>query len=139
MPSSSEVPELRVVDVIAQRLARETRFAFGVPGGEVLSLIDAIRLAGTRFVLARHESSAGFMAEGALRSDRWTLGRGDTPGRGDTLGVLVATLGPGVANTVNVVSHAQQSRQPLVVLTGCVAAADAGTYTHQVFDHVSVP
>ncbi len=133
MPSSSEVREIRVVDVIAQRLARETRFAFGVPGGEVLSLIDALRLAGTRFVLARHESSAGFMAEGALRSDRWKGAEG-----GDALGVLVATLGPGVANCVNVVSHAQQSRQPLVVLTGCVAAADAGTYTHQVFDHVSV-
>jgi acetolactate synthase-1/2/3 large subunit len=51
------------------------------------------------------------------------------------LPVLVATLGPGVANAVNVVANAAQDRVPLVFLTGCVDAADAETYTHQVFDH----
>ena len=49
--------------------------------------------------------------------------------------VLVATLGPGVANAVNVVANAMQDRVPLIFLTGCVDAAEAETYTHQVFDH----
>ncbi|MFT5355597.1 MAG: acetolactate synthase-1/2/3 large subunit [Polyangiales bacterium] len=115
----------RVADVIAERLAHECSFAFGVPGGEVLTLIDALRIAGIRFVLSRHETSAGFMAEGTQR----VLGG---------VGVLVATLGPGVANTVNIVSHAQQARRPLIVLTGCASAGDRGSYTHQIFDHRAV-
>jgi acetolactate synthase-1/2/3 large subunit len=51
------------------------------------------------------------------------------------LPVLVATLGPGVANATNVVANAAQDRVPLIFLTGCVDAADAETYTHQIFDH----
>ena len=50
-------------------------------------------------------------------------------------GILVATLGPGVANAVNVVTNAFQDRVPLIFLTGCVDAEEAMTYTHQVFDH----
>ncbi|MBY0613691.1 MAG: thiamine pyrophosphate-binding protein, partial [Beijerinckiaceae bacterium] len=49
--------------------------------------------------------------------------------------VLVATIGPGVANCVNVVANAHQDRVPMIVLTGRVDAAEAETYTHQVFDH----
>lgn len=116
---------MRVADVIAQRLARFTRFAFGVPGGEVLTMIDALRAADIRFVVARQESAAGFMAEGTQRV---------TGG----VGLLVATIGPGVANTINVASHAQQARRPMIILTGCVDAADSGSYTHQVFDHQAV-
>ncbi|MEM7606071.1 MAG: thiamine pyrophosphate-binding protein [Myxococcota bacterium] len=118
MASSNE----RVADVLARALARETRFAFGVPGGEVLTMVDALHAAGVRFVLCRHETSGGFMAEGIQRTS------------GD-LGLLVATLGPGVANAVNVASHAQQSRRPLIVLTGCASVSDRGTYTHQIYDH----
>jgi acetolactate synthase-1/2/3 large subunit len=47
----------------------------------------------------------------------------------------VTTLGPGAANGVNVVANAEQDRVPLIVLTGCVDADDALTYTHQVLDH----
>jgi acetolactate synthase-1/2/3 large subunit len=36
---------------------------------------------------------------------------------------------------VNVVANAMQDRAPLIFLTGCVDAADAETYTHQIFDH----
>jgi acetolactate synthase-1/2/3 large subunit len=95
-------------DLIARRLssAGATR-AFGIPGGEVLALIDALERAGIRFHLAKHENAAGFMAEG-----HW-----HTTG---TLPVLVATLGPGVANALNVVANAQQDRVPLIFLTGCV-------------------
>ena len=49
--------------------------------------------------------------------------------------MLVATLGPGVANAANVIANAWQDRVPLIYLTGCVDAAEAATYTHQIFDH----
>ncbi len=110
-------------DVIARRLHDAgCRYAFGIPGGEVLTLIDALAKADIRFVLTKQENSAGFMAEGVYHSTR-------------APGVLVATLGPGVANAVTVIANAMQDRVPLIVLTGCVDAGDALTYTHQVFDH----
>ena len=110
-------------DIIGQSLARAgASHAFGIPGGEVLALMQGLDAAGLRFVLVKHENSGGFMAEGL-----WHM-TGSLP-------VLVATLGPGVANAVNVVANAMQDRVPLIFLTGCVDAAEAETYTHQVFDH----
>jgi acetolactate synthase-1/2/3 large subunit len=110
-------------DIIGAALARAgATHAFGIPGGEVLALMQGLDGAGLRFVLVKHENSGGFMAEGL-----WHM-TGALP-------VLVATLGPGVANAVNVVANAMQDRVPLIFLTGCVDAAEAETYTHQVFDH----
>ncbi len=110
-------------DIIGDALARAgATHAFGIPGGEVLALMQGLDAAGLRFVLVKHENGGGFMAEGL-----WHM-TGSLP-------VLVATLGPGVANAVNVVANAMQDRVPLIFLTGCVDAAEAETYTHQVFDH----
>ena len=117
---------LRAADVLAQRLyAAGCRFAFGMPGGEVLTLVDALERAGIRFVLAKHENAAGFMAEGVHHRD-------------GAPAILVGTLGPGVLNGVNVVANAQQDRVPLIVLSGCVDEAEALSYTHQVLDHQAV-
>jgi acetolactate synthase-1/2/3 large subunit len=113
-------------DLLAKRLAMAgATHAFGIPGGEVLALVDALERAGIRFHLAKHENAAGFMAEGL-----WHV-TGAVP-------LLVATLGPGVANAVNVVANAQQDRVPLIFVTGCVDEAVAESYTHQVFDHRAV-
>ncbi|MFQ5564922.1 MAG: thiamine pyrophosphate-binding protein [Paracoccaceae bacterium] len=114
---------MNAADVIARRLyAAGCRFAFGIPGGEVLTLIDALERAGIRFVLARHENAAGFMAEGGWHATA-------------APGILVATVGPGVANAFNVVVNAEQDRVPLIVISGAVDESDAMRYTHQVFDH----
>ncbi|MGQ0564354.1 MAG: thiamine pyrophosphate-binding protein [Gemmobacter sp.] len=110
-------------DIIGRALSRAgATHAFGIPGGEVLALMQGLDTAGLRFVLAKHENGGGFMAEGL-----WHM-TGSLP-------VLVATLGPGVANAVNVVANAMQDRVPLIFLTGCVDATEAESYTHQVFDH----
>lgn len=117
---------LRAADVLAQRLyAAGCRHAFGMPGGEVLTLVDALEQAGIRFTLAKHENAAGFMAEGVHHRD-------------GAPAILVATLGPGAMNGVNVVANAHQDRVPMIVLTGCVDAEEALTYTHQVLDHQAV-
>lgn len=116
----------RVVDIVAQRLyAAGCRHAFGIPGGEVLAMMDALERAGVRFVLTKHENCAGFMAEGTHHAS-------------GAPGILLATIGPGVANAVNVVVNARQDQVPLIVLSGCVDEAEALTYTHQVFDHRAV-
>ncbi|MFD2206897.1 thiamine pyrophosphate-binding protein [Kiloniella antarctica] len=114
---------LTAADILAQRLFDAgCRHAFGIPGGEVLSVMHALDHAGLEVVLTKHENGAGFMAEG-------TYHRTGAPG------VLFATLGPGMANAYNVIANAYQDRVPLVFLTGKVDDLDAVSYTHQVFDH----
>ncbi len=110
-------------DIIARRLYEAgCRHAFGIPGGEVLRLVKGLAENGISFGLTRHENAAGFMAEGTYHAS-------------GAPGILVATLGPGVANAVNVVANAYQDRVPLIFLTGCVDAGEALTFTHQIFDH----
>lgn len=117
---------LRAADVLAQRLYEAgCRHAFGMPGGEVLTLIDALEKAEISFHLARHENAAGFMAEGVHHVD-------------GAPAILVATVGPGAMNGVNVIANAEQDRVPLIVLTGCVDPHEAARYTHQVLDHRKV-
>jgi acetolactate synthase-1/2/3 large subunit len=54
---------MRIADLIAQTpAAHGIRHAFGMPGGEVVTLIDALERAGIRFVLARNETAAAMMA-----------------------------------------------------------------------------
>ncbi len=116
----------RVADVIARRLAEAgCRHAFGIPGGEVLTILDALDKAGIEFVLTKHEMGAGFMAEGAYQVT-------------GAPGVLLATVGPGAANALNAVANADQDRVPLIVLTGCVEHHEALHYTHQIFDHAEM-
>ncbi len=117
---------MRAADVIANRLyAAGCRWAFGMPGGEVLTVIDALEKAGITFVLCKHENAAGFMAEG-------TYHRTGAPA------ILVATVGPGALNGINVVENAHQDRVPMIILTGCVDADQAQVYTHQVVDQTQV-
>jgi acetolactate synthase I/II/III large subunit len=118
--------KLRAADLVARRLYEAgCRYAFGIPGGEVLTLVDALEAAGIRCILAKHENAAGFMAEGVWQ-------------RTGAPGILVMTVGPGVVNGVNVVANAEQDRVPLIVLTGCLDETEALTYTHQVLDHQQV-
>lgn len=117
---------LRAADILARRLYEAgCRHAFGMPGGEVLTLVDALEQAGIAFHLVKHENAGGFIAEGVHHRD-------------GAPAILVATVGPGAMNGVNVVANAEQDRVPMIVLTGCVDADDALTYTHQVLDHAAV-
>lgn len=109
-------------DLIARRLHDAgARHVFGMPGGEVLTLLDALTRAGLAFHLCRHENSGAFMAEGAHHAT-------------GAPGVLLATIGPGVLNAVNAAANALQDQVPLLILSGRVDGAEASRYTHQVVD-----
>ena len=97
----------------------------------MLAVIEGLRAAGVDFHLAKHENAAGFMAEGAWHADSGAGAMGPPA-------ILVATIGPGVANAVNVVANAEQDRVPLLFLTGCLDPGEGETYTHQIFDHQQV-
>lgn len=109
-----------VAGYLAQRI-HETgaRHAFGIPGGEILSVMDALDQVGIRFHLVKHETAGGFMADAVSRLTQ-------------TPGVLVATLGPGVSNLVSAVANAYLDRTPMVVITACIDPGTAAVYTHQV-------
>src|SRR3546814_10940518 len=108
-------PKLRAAALVGGRLHEAGgRCAVGRTGGEGLTLVDALEAAGIRFVLAKHETAAGFMAEGVWQCT-------------GAPGILVATVGPGVVNAVNVIANAEQDRVPLIVLTGCVDETEALT------------
>lgn len=112
-----------MADRIAETLAAHgVRAAFGMPGGEVVTLVDALGSAGIDFHLARHETQAALMAAGE------SLVSGAP-------GLLVTTLGPGLANAVNGIADAAQERTPLIVISGAVDRATRGRFTHQVIDH----
>jgi acetolactate synthase-1/2/3 large subunit len=102
--------------------AHGVRHAFGMPGGEVVTLLDGLERAGIRFCLARHETQAALMAEGASVV-------------GGAPGVLVTTIGPGLTNAVNGIADASQEKVPLIVLSGVVDRTIRDRFTHQVIDH----
>lgn len=117
---------VRVADIVARTLrAHGVEHAFGIPGGEVLTLIDALKAAGIRFVLNRHETPAATMAAGVS-----TLTGAP--------GVLVTTVGPGLANAVNAIVDASQERVPLLIISGVVDHAIRHRYTHQVLDQAAL-
>ncbi len=106
-------------DVIAAALKAEgIEYAFGLPGGEVVVLIDALRRAGIRFLLVGHEASAAFMADVT----------GQITGRA---GVCVATLGPGATNLVSGVANAFLERSPVLAMTAQISNDLYPSFTHQ--------
>ena len=92
--------------------------AFGVHGGHIWQLVDAISEAGIKTVTVRHEQSAVYAAEAYSKVTRRP-------------GVVYATVGPGVANTVSAVQQAFISCSPLVLLYGGVEHMHDHTYTIQ--------
>jgi acetolactate synthase I/II/III large subunit len=114
MPSCAEVlaETLREAGVVRM---------FGLPGGEVLDLIEAARRVGIEFVLTRHEAVASLMADVT----------GQLSGRP---GVCVSTLGPGAVNLTLGVANAFLDRSPMIAITATTAAAAASWATHQRLD-----
>jgi acetolactate synthase-1/2/3 large subunit len=116
----------RVADLVARTLySHGVRLAFGMPGGEVVTLIDALEKAGIRFVLCRHETAAAIMAAGASAIS-------------GAPGLLVTTLGPGFTNAINGIADASQEHAPLIVMSGVVEHGLRGRYTHQIFPQAAL-
>ncbi|WP_075214395.1 thiamine pyrophosphate-binding protein [Mongoliimonas terrestris] len=116
----------RIADTVAATLkAHGVAHAFGMPGGEVVTLVDGLQQAGIPFHLARHETAAALMAAGAFSAT-------------GAPGLLVTTVGPGLANAVNGIADAAQEHVPLVVISGVVDRSTRARYTHQVIDQAAM-
>ena len=104
--------------VAGELSAAGVRRAFGLPGGENLTLIAALRDAGVEFVLCNHETAAGFAASahGLLAG---------------APGLVLATLGPGASNLLLPVANAQLDREALVAVCADLPASLPASHTHQ--------
>ncbi len=111
-----------VAETLAQTLYDAgVRFAFGMPGGETVEILDAMRRRDIRFELVHHETSAVFMADAVARVS-------------GTPAVALTTLGPGAMNAVPGIAHAHLDRSPVVLITAQKPDALLPDYTHQVLD-----
>ncbi len=96
---------------------------FGVPGESFLPVLDALRDRQDviRFVTARHEGAAAFMADAA----------GKLTG---LPGVCLVSRGPGALHAANGVHMAMQGSTPLLLLIGQVSRSVRGRETFQEID-----
>ena len=95
---------------------------FGVPSGNVLPLMEAMRLGGISFVLTAHEGSAGFAADVTARMS-------------GTPGLCIATLGPGATNLATGIGGAYLDRSPLIAITCTLNEAQLGRRIQMWIDH----
>jgi acetolactate synthase-1/2/3 large subunit len=95
---------------------------FGIPSGNVLPLMEAMRKGGIDFVLTAHEGSAGFAA--------------DVTGRMTGVpGLCIATLGPGATNLATGVGCAYLDRSPLIAITCNLNTDQLGRRIQMWIDH----
>lgn len=95
---------------------------FGIPSGNVLPLMDAMRQHDLPFVLTAHEGSAGFAAD--------VMGRmTGAPGFG------IATLGPGATNLATGVGDAWLDRSPMIAITCNLNTDQLGRRIQMYIDH----
>jgi acetolactate synthase-1/2/3 large subunit len=96
---------------------------FGVPGEEILDILDSLSRSKIKFIVTRHEHGAAFIA--------------DVYGRlSHRPGVCLSTLGPGATNLITGVADAYLDRVPLVAITGQAALEKTHKEAHQYIDIV---
>jgi acetolactate synthase-1/2/3 large subunit len=86
---------------------------FGIPGKSISPVIMELENHEIEFVLGRHETGSGFEASG------YALGK-------KTLGVAIATSGPGGTNLVTSAGQAKEFQIPVLFITGQPSIRDTG-------------
>ena len=112
-------------EILWECLIREgVEVVFGLPGGAIMPVYDALIGSGLRLVHTRHEAAAVHMAE----ADAQLTNRA---------GIALLTAGPGFANGLSAIFTAQQSQTPVLVLTGDAPLARDGHGAFQEMDQLT--
>jgi acetolactate synthase I/II/III large subunit len=115
---------MKASDLIVQCLENEgVRYVFGLPGEEILDILDSLLGSPITFIPTRHEQGAAFMADAY----------GRLTGRA---GVCLSTLGPGATNLATGVADANLDRAPLVAISGQAGRDRVHKESHQRVDIV---
>ena len=108
MPKEDSPNRMTGAQAVLECLKREgVDVVFGLPGGVLLPLYDAIYNSEIRHILVRHEQGAAHMADGYARAT-------------GKVGVCIATSGPGATNLVTGIATAYMDSVPMVAITGQV-------------------
>src|SRR5256884_9295235 len=108
--------------IVATLRAAGVSHGFGIPSGNVLPLIEAMRVGRLPYVLTAHEGSAAFMAD--------VMGR-----LTGAPGLCIATLGPGATNLTTGVGNAYLDRSPLLANTCNLPTSQLGRRIQMAIDH----
>ncbi|MGH9738766.1 MAG: biosynthetic-type acetolactate synthase large subunit [Candidatus Acidiferrales bacterium] len=112
--------------ILWECLEREgVKTVFGYPGGAILPAYDALRHSSIRHILVRHEQGATHMADGYARAT-------------GSVGVAVATSGPGATNMVTGIATAMMDSSPILCITGQVGSKLLGSDAFQETDITGV-
>jgi acetolactate synthase-1/2/3 large subunit len=113
---------MRGADAIVKAFEEEgVNTIFGIPGGAIIEVYDALYDSGINHILTRHEQAAVHAADGYSRASGKT-------------GVAFATSGPGATNTVTGIATAYMDSSPIVVITGQVPRTLIGNDAFQEAD-----
>ncbi|HKC99207.1 MAG TPA: biosynthetic-type acetolactate synthase large subunit, partial [Methylomirabilota bacterium] len=119
-----KMPGARIVLECLKR--QRVDIVFGLPGGAVLPIYDALYdFEGLRHILVRQEAAAGHAAEGYAR----------TSGK---VGVCLVTSGPAATNLVTALQDAMMDSIPIVAFTGQVPTHLIGNDAFQEADNVGI-
>ena len=109
-------------EILWECLVREgVDVVFGLPGGAIMPVYDAMLEYPIHHVLVRHEQGASHMADGYARAS-------------GKVGVAMATSGPGATNLVTGIATAMMDSSPIVCITGQVQAHLVGGDAFQEID-----
>ncbi|MCH4888361.1 biosynthetic-type acetolactate synthase large subunit [Acidaminobacter sp. JC074] len=113
---------MKVANAIVKHLEKEKiTTVFGYPGGAVIALYDELRKSDIKHVLVRNEQSAVHYASGYARES-------------SSVGVCIATSGPGATNLITGIATAYMDSIPIVIITGQVHSDLIGTDAFQEAD-----
>lgn len=107
--------------IVESLLQHDVKTVFGIPGGAILPLYDALYDAPIDHVLTRHEQAAALAADGYARMTGQP-------------GVCLATSGPGATNLVTGIANAYMDSVPVIAITGNVPQSAIGTDAFQEID-----
>jgi acetolactate synthase-1/2/3 large subunit len=115
--------KMTCADAVVRALELEgVDYLFGMPGGTILPLYDALfRSEKLKHVLIRHEQVGGHAAEGYAHAT-------------GKVGVCLGTSGPGSTNLVTPIADAYMDSVPLVAITANVSKPLIGTDAFQEAD-----
>jgi len=113
---------MMLADYVAQFLRMQgVGHVFGLPGGESVTLVEALRTKGIEFVLFSHEAAAGYAADvtGQLTQRP---------------GVCLSTVGPGAVNLVAAAAAATLERSPMLAITADIDSTWPDRVAHMKLD-----
>ena len=119
--TSTATQTISGADILVEALIRNGgEYMFAYPGGASMPLHQALRRRRDRIrtILPRHEQGGTFAAQGVSRTS-------------DSVGLCMATSGPGATNLVTGIADAKMDSVPMIAITGQVPQAVIGTDAFQ--------